>query len=111
MDYGLFPANVTTGSVIERNGMGKQEALSRDYQGSSTALDSLQLTDAVDDEEEEPQPIVAHKRARKSGSGRDGKTVRTFLESLQKRKQAVGVRTRRQAQLEDQEKGDGEERG
>jgi hypothetical protein len=61
MDYGLFPANVTTGSVIERNGMGKQEALSRDYQGSSTALDSLQLTDAVDDEEEEQlQPLFSY---------------------------------------------------
>jgi hypothetical protein len=51
MDYGLFPANVTTSSVIERNGMGKQEALSGDYQGSFTVSDSPQLTDAVDDEE------------------------------------------------------------
>ena len=41
----------------------------------------LQLTDTVDDEEEEPQPVVAHKRARKSGSRRGGKTARAFLGS------------------------------
>jgi hypothetical protein len=46
---------------------------------------------------------VAHKRARKRGSGRGGKTVRAFLGSPQKRKQAVRTRTRRQAQLGDEE--------
>jgi hypothetical protein len=46
---------------------------------------------------------VAHKRARKYRSGRGRKTMRTFLESPQKRKQDMEVRTRRQAQLEDKE--------
>jgi hypothetical protein len=47
---------------------------------------------------------VAHKRVRKNRSGRGRKTTtRAFLESPQKWKQAVGVRTQRQAQLEDQE--------
>ena len=71
--------------------------------------DSLQLADAEDNEEEEPQPVVTLKRARKSGGerggrgGRGGKTATAFLESPQKRKQAGGARTRRQAQLEDEE--------
>jgi hypothetical protein len=46
---------------------------------------------------------VAHKRARKSGSRRGGKSARAFLGSPQKRKEARGIRTRRQAQLEDEE--------
>jgi hypothetical protein len=46
---------------------------------------------------------VAHKRARKNRSGRGRKTMRAFLESPQKRKQDMEVRTRRQAQLEDKE--------
>ena len=57
----------------------------------------------LEDEEEEPQPVVAHKRARKSGSEKGGKTAKAFLGSPQKRKQAVGIRTRRETRLEDEE--------
>ena len=35
--------------------------------------DSLQLTDTVDNEEEKPQPVVTHKKARKSGDGKGGR--------------------------------------
>ena len=42
-----------------------------------------------------------NKRARKNTN--NNKTARTSLKSPQKRKQAVGIRTRRQAQLEDGE--------
>ena len=49
---------------------------------------------------------MTHKKARKSGGGRGGKVGKTAMalpESPQKRKQAAGARTRRQAQLEDEE--------
>jgi hypothetical protein len=39
--------------------------------------DSLQLTDTVDNEEEEPQPVVTHKKARKSGGGKGGRGGKT----------------------------------
>jgi hypothetical protein len=66
--------------------------------------DSLQLADVAGDEEEEPRPIMTqNKRARKSGRGGKTVTTRASLESPQKRKQAVGVRTRRQARLKDEE--------
>ena len=44
---------------------------------------------------------MAHRKSRSWRDWRRRKTARAFLESPQKRKQAVGVRTRRQAQLED----------
>ena len=68
--------------------------------------DSLQLADAAGDEEDDPQPVLANnKRAKKSEGRRGGKTARAPapLESPQKRKQAVGVRTRRQAQQENED--------
>ena len=75
-----------------------KKPLAEIYQGSFILSDSLQLTDAVDDEENELQPAVAHKRARKSGSRRGGKTAWAFLGSPRERRQAVGIRSRRQAQ-------------
>jgi hypothetical protein len=104
MDYDLFPANVTASSVVERNGMGKQEALSRDYQGLSTASDSLRLTDAVDDEEEKPQPVVAHKKGRKSESGGGGKTLGYSLSLLRSENKlwGFGRRDRRSWKFEEE---------
>jgi hypothetical protein len=69
--------------------------------------DSLQLDDTVDSEEEEPQPVVTHNKARKTGRGRGGRggkggrTARAPPESPQKRKQAAGARTRTQGQVEE----------
>jgi hypothetical protein len=72
--------------------------------------DTLQLADVPGDEDEGQSVMVNNnKRARKSDA--KGRTARASLESPQKRKQAVEVRTRRQAQLEDGGRGGGEARG
>jgi hypothetical protein len=64
--------------------------------------DTLYLADVLGDEDEGQSVVVNNnKRVRKSAD--KGRTARASLESPQKRKQAVGVRTRRQAQLEDGE--------
>ena len=39
--------------------------------------DSLLLADIVDNEEEETQPVVTHKKARKSGDGKGGRGGKT----------------------------------
>jgi hypothetical protein len=66
--------------------------------------DTLHLADVLGDEDE-GQYIVVNNNKRAGKSADKGRTASASLESPQKRKQAVGVRTRRQAQLEDGEGG------
>jgi flagellar biosynthesis GTPase FlhF len=67
--------------------------------------DSLQIQEEEEEEEEaieEAQELASAKRAKK-GKKSGKQSSRPFLESPEKRKRAVGTRTRRQAQLEEED--------